>query len=94
MCWVRVQRVPCPATHPLSVHAGNNPTHHGLFTSRPPSAATYDDLAHDGAGAGVTRSIHVVRVAGARPSGEPWSDRLMSGVAREVVQRGSGGRLW
>ena len=73
MCWGRVQRVPCPATHPLPVECtrATTPHTHGLCTARPPSVAKYDDLAHDGAGAGVTRSIHVVRVAGARPSGEP-----------------------
>ena len=86
MCWVRVQRVPCPATHPLSVHAwattphirGRNsvlplPHIHGLFTARAPSAATYDDLAHDDAGASVTRSIHQVR-GWARLSESPRSD--------------------
>ena len=44
------------------------------------------ELAHDGASAGVTRSTRVVRGWGAFE----WARSL----SREVVQRGSGARLW
>ena len=65
--------LPCHTPSASAVHAGTNPTHSRTFHCT--STATYDDLAHDGAGAGVTWSIHVVRVAGACLSGNPWSDR-------------------